>query len=223
MMVIKKNILFVSLLFFTLTGCNKKWKKTADVNLRFEIATTNSSLGSISVTSGTIKLEKFTFSGVREKGANVNFEDVFSNGRTLDCSSSSLSEDVLYKIPQGKYTAINTILSINSSDSIIIEISGQFLDSIGEYEPFLFYLNDAVEVSISNHNLTEIIANHNGEFVINMDVANWFTSIPDALMEEATMINIDGTDVILIDKSNNELVYALIVSRIGQNTSIKYN
>lgn len=223
MMVFKKNILFVSLLFLILTGCNKKWKKTADVNLGFEIATTNSSLESISVSSGTIKLEKFTFSGIREKGANVNFEDVFSDGRTVDCISSSLSEDILYKIPQGKYTSISTILSINSSDSTIIEIHGLFLDSIGEYEKFIFYLNDAVEISISNHNLIEIIANHDGNFVISLDVANWFASIPDTLMEEANTVNIDGTDIILIDKSNNELIYALIVSRIGQNSSIKYN
>lgn len=222
-MTIKKNIIFISILFFILTGCNKKWKKTADINLGFAITSTNSSVESISIISGTLKLEKFTFSGVREKGASVDFEDNFTEEESVDCISSTLSQDILYKIPQGKYTSIDAIISLNSSDSAIIEIRGQFLDSIGEYEDFIFNLNDATEIDLSNQDLIEIIADQNGNFLIHLDVANWFSSIPDAVMEEANTVSIDGSDVILINKTNNELIYALIVSRIGQNASIKYN
>lgn len=211
---LKATYLLIILIIF-ITSC-RKWKKTADINLEIEV--TEKTHDFITVDGGTLYPIQFDFSGKREKGSDVLFSDNFSS-ISFDISSNKLSNAKIYALPQGKYTSCSSTISFAKNSTL----SGQFLNYSNEWKNFIFYFDDEINIPLQSQVPFELISKNASTTTVTIPIIDWFKNIPQQLLIDADYQYIDGEETVIIDKNTNSLLYALIISNIGNSETLIFS
>ena len=222
-----KQLIYILIILIPLSSCNKKWKKTSESDFSLNIVKSKSSVDYINITEGSLYLDVFSLDGVRKKGKDVSFKESFDEVRVFDVSSSSITPLLTYDIPQGEYTSLSVNLRYDVYDTIgAMIIKGTFKDSNDLDVPFVFQLEDRIDITIlatssTGGNIT-IVEGQKSQPVIQLNIIDWFEQIPQGSLEEADASEEDGVEVIHINKSDNYLLYSLILDRIGKTATITF-
>jgi len=230
------KICFLLVLFSVVfVSCGKKWKETTKVGVSFVM--TQNSTGMLTLTSGTMNIGEIDFSGNRKKGGDVSFLDVEPAPLLLNLRNGVAQSIDHYDIPQGEYTSINIVVkTVPQNTSPAISLSGIFTytltvadddsDSVVESKniPVLFELNAGQSFSMNataTNGGSEIvlISGTPATCEITLNPYYWLATITEKQFKNTDKYEVNGTETIVINETENEDLYALIVARINQNAT----
>ncbi len=211
-------LIMASLLIFT--GCGRKWKKTSETLFTLEVLPMTPYIDYLSITGGTLKLEKFVFDGTRKQGSAVYFEDNFpDNQAIIDMATGTTTPPLYYDLPQGTYDNMRIGLHFDKEDSNnSLRLNGVYTNKeAGTKHNFILQIEDKLVSEITAQNLNGdnsivIIAEEMTNAKIQLDVKEWFALVPSSMLTNA----FSGSKAsIVISKTQNSDIYALIAGRIG--------
>jgi hypothetical protein len=220
-----RKLIYILIVFLPLIACQKKWKKTSVTNFSFSFIKSKPTVDYILIEEGTFYLTSFSVEGVRKKGEDLSFTEDFEAFREIDIEESSIEPILSYDIPQGEYTMLEFKLKFEVYDTLgSLVIKGEFKDSNEDDLPFVLIIEDRIEMEImasgQNENIITIYESIISEPMITFDIVDWFEHIPQGMFENADTNNENGIEVIHINKSNNYLLYSLILERIGETATV---
>jgi len=224
-----KNIIVLNLLIFTcFYGCKKdKWNEPASVSFTFDLNRNPGMSDKLVFSDGKIVLESFTFEGDRVQGDDVYFTNTFSSGLSATMNSNHLN-DLSFDIPQGTFTRISISFSTyGTNNSNHIELSGSYSSGRGVQSPLIFRYNAKETFTIiakNSNGSNEIVLNKDNPVSpnITIDPIYWFQPVSLNLMNNAEMVDVNGTQTILIDNSTNVDIYNIVVGRIKDGAGLKF-
>ncbi len=204
-----------------MSGCGKKWKKTSEAFFDVQLNKPTQDEAFIEITGGTLLVKKFMFEGTRKQGDDVVFEDDFEGeGGAINIALGTMVPVLNYDIPQGTYTEIKSKFEFGPKDAnSTMQVDGIYHDNeSGLSQSFTVLLNDDFESTITAQNSEGgneivIIAENVTGAKINLDMEEWFAVVPEELIKEA--VADANKSVLIISKTENEAIYALIANRIG--------
>lgn len=222
-----KNLIYILIVFLPLIGCQKKWKKTSVTNFSLSVIKEKPDVDYITITEGQLYLASFHLEGERKKGNEVHFQEDFSSLSVFDIAQSTITPVLSYDLPQGEYTSLHIDLTFGIYDTIgSIIIKGFFKDSNEADVPFIFRLEDRIDIEIESSTSTGenviVQADQVTEPVIMFDVVDWFEQIPEEMFDDADEFDEDGVQTVLISKTENYLLYSLILDRIGETATVTF-
>lgn len=216
-------IIGISLLF----SCNK-WKKPTDVN--FYAKTNNKSAlnAQLNITDIVFELESFSFEGEREKGDDVYFDRQYEGNEKINFSNLSEIEFMNFEIPQGDYKRVDLEFDLDSDEEQSIKIQGTYTYNNNQSIPFLYIFDDDDKFRIraeddagNNTILLNTDVPTNAKVLVDADYI--FSILSSSQLENASTQFINGVATIVVSDSENEAIYDLIVDRVEESMSVKFN
>lgn len=222
-----KRICIVIVIFYGLFAC-KKWKEPTDVNFYVDIEKTATLGGQLTFTGGDINIEYFDFDGDREKGDDVLFTKDFNNGLLIPFNESQSVPELEFMIPQGEYKRIDiSFRTYDNNGDVCILVEGIYAYSGGGSIPFRFEFSDSEQFKIRAEN------KNGGNILLDKDVSSsakivldpnyWFQPVPTSYFENADVSDVSGTNTILINKNNNDLIYDIVLNRLEESALVVFN
>lgn len=218
--------LITAFFVFTLFSCKKedKWKLPTDVGFRVDINRSSSSDGKLVFTKGTIILASFSFEGDREQGDDVSFSKSFTAGLSIPFDPNNPITELDFDIPQGTYSKISIAFeTFDDYGDICILVEGTYTNSDGTNYQIRFEFLDSEYFSIVAEDDTG-----NREIVLNKDIAAsarikldpvyWFQVVSASLLDNADLVNVNGTPTIVISENENDNIYDMVVGRLDKAT-----
>lgn len=220
-----------ALIAITIFGCFfacKKWKEPTDVDFFVDIEKSAALGGQLTFTGGKINIESFDFDGDREKGDDVLFTKDFNNGLLIPFNESQSVAELEFMIPQGEYKRIDIgFRTFDDNGDVCILVEGTYTYSGGGSIPFRFEFTDSEQFKIRAEN------KNGGNILLDKDISSsakivldpnyWFQPVPTSYFENADVSNISGTNTILINKDNNDLIYDIVLNRLEESALIVFN
>jgi hypothetical protein len=222
------KFLFVAFIIL-FASCGTKWKETTNVGVRFSMLQNSNKF--FSTTSATMVVGEIDFSGIRKEGGNVSFSRVETTPLSLTLNNwTTASYSDSYDIPQGVYTSINLVVKAVSQNAVpSISVSGTFtkmpdtmdLDDKPQTTPVLFELNSGENFTMNaaatnGSNQIVLIAGTPATCQITFDAGYWFATVTENQFKNATKYKVNGVNTIVINETQNEDIYSLVVARINQ-------
>jgi len=173
---------------------------------------------------GSIILASFDFEGQRVQGDDVFFSREYEQGLLIPFDPNNVIAELDFQIPQGSYTRISVSFSTFDDfgdNSILVE--GSYRNSNDTTYPvrFEFISSEFFEaVAEDDSGNNEIILKKetpvNAE--IKLDPISWFQAVPQVLMDDADLIEINGSPTILVNEDENTNIFEIIVARLDEAT-----
>lgn len=221
------SILFV-LLFAV--GCQKnELKKPTEVGFKCDINRNVSNDGKLVFTSGTINFAAFDVEGERVKGDDISFSREFPNGLLINFDPNNFISEFDYDIPQGVYNRIAiSFETFDDNSDITIVCNGSYTNNSSVILPIRFEFMSSEYFSIEAEdysNSPEIVLDKDtpANAFIKFNPIYWFDIVPTSLMENADLVNVNGTPTILINDSENDNIYEMVVERIDESTEVTFS
>jgi len=221
----KKNVSILIIIFLILStpSCKNEWKLPTDVGFKIDINRETSSDGRFVFTDGEIIIETFEFDGEREQGDDVYFSKSFEQGLKIPFSSSNIVKELDFDIPQGTYSKI--VISFETFDELNdtnIIVNGFYTNSNNEKIPIRFEFTPSEEfeiVAIDYSGSNQIILNkdHPVKAKIEINPAHWFQVVSSSSLDDADLVDINGTPTILINDDENDDIFDLIIDRLDES------
>lgn len=220
----KTGVIFLFL--FLIASC-KKYKKPAEVKFYTDIEHT-STLSHITFNEGYVVLKDFEFDGDRQKGDDVYFKSDYPDGQLVSFDETLEIEALDFQIPQGIYKRLN--LRMRTSDDISntsMFIKGFYTNTSGIDIPLQIELEDEQSFDVrAEDDEDEIIVldeTITSKAMIRFDPYYWVSPISINAFENASLVNVDGTNTLLINKNNNEDIYDIILDRVDDAIEVKFS
>ena len=221
----KKNIsiLIIVFLISSFISCKNEWKLPTEVGFKIDINREPNSDGTLVFTDGEIIIETFEFDGEREQGDDVYFSKSFEQGLIIPFSSSSVVEELDFDIPQGTYSKIViSFETFDKFDNINIIVNGFYTNSSSERIPIRFEFTpseefDIVAVDYSGSNQIILNKDHPVNAQIEINPIHWFQVVSSSLLDDADLVDINGTQTLLISDDENEDIFDLIIDRLDES------
>lgn len=208
-------------------SCNRKWKKTAPAGFSIQLEKSSAGNNFLSFQSGTIYLDKFGIEGDRKQGDNVLFEDEFESSSQINVSTSVITPALSYDIPQGTYTELRMDIRIrenNGGNSIIL--NGMY-DNGSVLTPVLFEFSDKVDIRVfassSGGSEITLMEDEQTTATITFGIISWFGTVTTNMLDNASLTDIGGVMTIVINESENNNIYDVVVNRIGLSETVIFN
>lgn len=225
-MKLKQSFIVIPILC-SLFAC-KKWKEPTDVDFFVDIEKSATLGGQLSFIGGHINIEYFDFDGDREKGDDVLFTKDFNTGLLIPFNESQSVAELEFMIPQGEYKRIDIgFRTFDDNGDICILVEGNYAYSGGGSIPFRFEFTDSEQFKIRAENKS------GGNILLDKDVSSsakivldpnyWFQPVPTSYFENADITDISGTNTIVINKNNNDLIYDIVLNRLEESALIVFN
>ena len=225
-MILKQTLIAITIICCFST-C-QKWKKPTDVDFYVDIEKTATLGGQLTFTGGHINIEYFDFDADREKGDDVIFNKEFTNGLVIPFNASQSVSELEFTIPQGEYKRVDIgFRTFDDNGDLCILVEGNYTYTAGSSIPFRFEFYDAEQFRIRAED------NNGGNILLDKDVTSpakivldpnhWFQPVPTSYFENADVSNISGTNTILIDKNNNDIIYDIVLDRLDESALIAFN
>ncbi len=206
----------------------KKWKEPTDVDFYVDIEKTATINGQLSFSRGYIILDFFDFDADREKGDDVLFDKTFANGLTIPFDAYQVVSELEFVIPQGEYKRVDISFgTFDDNGDICILVEGEYTYSGGDSIPFRFEFTDSEQFKIRADN------SNGGNIVLDKDVQSpakiildpnhWFQPVPLSYFESANITNLSGTNTIVINKNDNDIIYDIVIDRLDESALIIFN
>lgn len=211
-----------------LLGSCKKYKEPTDVDFYVDINKESTVNGQLTFNGGQIIIEYFDFDAEREKGDDVIFSQDFTNGLVIPFDLSNVVPELEFMIPQGVYKRVDIgFRTFDDNGDICILVEGSYNYLAGGSIPVRFEFVDAEQFEIRAEN------EGGGNIVLDKDVVSpakiilnpthWFQPVPVSDFESADIVNLSGTNTILINKNTNDEIYDLILDRLDESALIIFN
>ncbi len=216
--------LIVTMIFFLLQSCGKKWKKTTNVAFKFEI--NKQSNGYLKFNDGYIYIKEIKFSGDRKQGEDVYFNRDFGNESKANFITSSTFVD--FDIPQGTYTDIEIeIEACEHSGEEVLELTGTYINDYGDtfLVEFIFDLKIIFQIkaeSADGNNEIVLIEDKPAVATTIFDPLFWFGTVTKTMLDSADVEDDDGIPTIEISDSDNEYIYILVLGKIDKGNRMVF-
>lgn len=205
-------------------ACEKdQLEVSRNIEISFSFSPQNTS---VFVTNGTLIFDKFSFSGDREEGDEVEIEDEFENEILITLPSGKLNRSIQYDIPQGLYTDAEVELRFNSDvdNTPTLALEGTLKDSQGISHSFIFeILDDDIEfetdIEGNAGNGKVSVANGSGPILITFDMNDWFSSLSPSIIDQLQHSS-NGSYDIYLNKDNNSKTFEILLADIISNPII---
>ena len=205
-----------------------KWKEPTDVDFYVDINTELSVNNQLSFTNGQIILEYFDFDADRDKGDDVIFAQDYPNGLIIPFDPNLAVSELEFMIPQGQYKRVDIgfrTFDDNGDNCILVE--GVYSYTGGGTIPMRFEFTDSEEFKIRAETESggDIILDKDvlSPARIELDPAHWFQPVSVSLFESADIVDISGTNTILINKNTNDDIYDIVLDRLDESVLISFN
>ena len=223
----KKSFQIVFICCFALISCKKdKWNEPANVSFVVDINRSPGLSDKLVFSSGKIVFENFSFEGDRVQGDDVYFLNSYSSGLNVTFDANNTVGDLDFEIPQGTFTRIQISFSTfgNSNDNHI-EMTGTYSIGRDTAFPLKFEYNAKESFSVMAQNTSgsnEIVLNKEtpAKPRIVFDPIYWFQPVSLNLLNNADVVDINGTSTILINSTTNIEIYNIVVNRVGDGVKI---
>ena len=228
----KTLILFLFIASITLTTCKKedKWKLPTDVNFKMDINRSAGAGGNLSFANGSIILADFTFDGNRDQADHVYFNKTYSGGLTVSFDPNNPVPALDFDIPQGTYNKIRiSFRTFGNVGDEHIAVEGTYKNTSNsntypvrfEFEAEEFF--DVVAKSSSGSSSIVLDKDVASIATIKLDPIYWFQTISTTMLDNATLVNVSGTQTILINDANNEAIFDLVMDRVDEASEIFFD
>ena len=159
---------------------------------------------------------------------DVIFNKEFTNGLVIPFNASQSVSELEFTIPQGEYKRVDIgFRTFDDNGDLCILVEGNYTYTAGSSIPFRFEFYDAEQFRIRAED------NNGGNILLDKDVTSpakivldpnhWFQPVPTSYFENADVSNISGTNTILIDKNNNDIIYDIVLDRLDESALIVFN
>lgn len=213
-------LFLITLLF---CGCGGKWKRSTELSLRYELVKADASQEFLRLDAGSIYLGSFKWEGKREQSGDVEFQEAFENTLYIDVEVDNGALDLMYDIPQGTYSEINTELTleprVSSSSSVVLQ--GKFYPSGGDpirfdFETDKILIFDLEEVfPAGEEEEISFIKNTPRIATIRLALWDWFGTTTENMFLNAERTMVNGEEIILISQDSNSDLHDEVILRIG--------
>lgn len=226
----KLHLIFFTALMLTFVSCKKsQLKQPTDVSVKMDINRSSSTQGHLSFDAGYIRLASFGVSGVRQEGGPVDLETEFPGGKIINFSPTLTIADLALEIPQGNYTSLEIEMDTHEGDDEpTIEVSGTYTNQSSQSIPIIFQFMSSETFSVSGEA-------DDGDPIIMLDkdtpatsfiVFNpiyWFDIVTINALENANLVDVQGTMTILINDETNESIYDIMADRVDEQTEATFS
>jgi len=220
-----KTIIFYSfIIFMFLSGCKKnELKKPTDVTFRMDINRNVSQQGHLVFTDGYVVIQNFEIDGDRKEGEDILFEKNFPQGLKVNFSPTNNISELVFDIPQGDYTDLVITFSTEyDNNNNILSVNGTYTNTSGISFPIVYEYKDDDEITVNGVDAdgdATIILDKNTpqNTLVKLDPIYWFAPVSNNLFDNASFVDINGTQTILINSSTNEDIYDIVVDRMEDN------
>ena len=215
--------MIIVFLISSLTSCKNEWKLPTEVGFKVDINRETSSDGTLVFTDGEIIIEAFEFDGEREQGDDVYFSKSFEQGLIIPFSSSSVVEELDFDIPQGTYSKIViSFETFDEFDNTNVIVNGFYTNSSSERIPIRFEFTpseefDIVAVDYSGSNQIILDKDHPVNAQIEINPIHWFQVVSSSSLDDADLVDVNGTQTLLISDDENEDIFDLIIDRLDES------
>jgi hypothetical protein len=221
--IMKISILYISLIFFFTIGCKKnELKKPTDVTFKMDINRNVSQQGNLVFTEGNILIQDFSIEGERKEGESVSFSKSFPQGLSINFSPTTNISELVFDIPQGDYYSLVIAFSTKyNNGNSSISVKGAYTNTSGVIFPLLYEFKDDDVISIvgeDDEGDATIILDKDVPVntLVQFDPVYWFATVSNSLFDSATLVDVNGTQTILVNSSTNEDIYDLVVDRMEE-------
>lgn len=218
-----------SILAALLIGCdaaNDALKAPSFVTVEFLLQ--ESTHPKLDFTTGFIRINNFEFTGLRDNADDVHFIKAFPTGfgSTLAITSAGVPMQE-YDIPQGVYDKIDVTLHLYAADDSHttamagLQVDGNFTRADGTLVPLRAEIAADANVNIAAVSDTgspqiTLLQSRPATLQIAFYAPDWFESMSMSTLESATLTEIDGMMVLLISKTVNPDLYAIILNNLDE-------
>jgi hypothetical protein len=206
------------------SSCSKKWKKPTDVYFEFQL-NSNSNIGLVKFSDGSINLSKVTFTGERSQDVkNIAEDQNFSDNQLIRFELNSTSAGIKFNIPQGTYSKMNIDFATNTNQTeSSITINGTYINSVSnDTNAVQLQLLDNQTFNFSAKNSNggndmNLIEGHASTITMILNPNYWFGSITSTMLDTSIVDTSTSEHTIFINKNENSNLYNLIISRINES------
>ncbi len=210
-----------------LVSCgDEKWNEPTDVRFIVDINREAGQGGKLTFSDGYIVLGDFSFDGDRVQGDDVYFTNSYPEGLNINYDLNPLTEDLYFDIPQGTYTKIKISFStFGSDDDNHIMVEGIYNAGHENVFPVRFEYKAKESFTVfpkNSEDVDEITLKKDNPVTpkIIIDPVYWFQPVSQNLLSDADLVDVDGTQTILINSTTNTDIYNVIAGRIGSGVKI---
>ncbi len=186
----------------------------------------NSASNSFTIDKGFLAIEAIEFDGRRDEGKDVFFISDLGNQILADLDSESTNIDVRFDIPQGVYNRIDITLHLCSvkNASLILEGDVSWGNQNSVPIRFEYCYADQVRVRAKPRSGNSIVLQKDklSKARVELDAQFMFRFINPSILSEATLVKIEGKDVLLINSKNNIDIFNQIANRLGNSFSVVF-
>jgi hypothetical protein len=216
--------IFVALVFqLTLFSCKKnELKKPTDVSFKMDINRNTSNQGHLTFSEGTLIIQNFSVKGDRKEGESISFSRSFPQGLIINFNPNHVISELDFDIPQGDYTELEVEFSTKyNNGNSNLTVKGSYTNTSGVIIPLVYEFNDDDNITIvgeDDEGGSTIILNKKVSVVtlIKFDPIYWFSTVSINLFENANLVNVNGTQTLLINSNTNEDIYDIVVDRMEE-------
>ncbi len=215
---------YIIILSFLFVQCKKnELKKPTDVSFKMDINRNVSQQGHLVFTEGNIFIQDFSIEGDRKEGESISFSKSFPEGLNINFSPMNSISELAFDIPQGDYNELVVAFSIkyyNGNSNIMVK--GAYTNASGDSTPLLYEFKDDDLISIvgeDDEGEASIVLDKDISVnaLVQFDPVYWFATVSNSLLDNATLVNLNGTQTILVNSSTNEGIYDLVVDRMEES------
>lgn len=230
---ISAKLLMVALFVILCASCkkDKKWKIPTDVTFKMDINRSAGLSGNLVWTSGNIMIANFIFDGKRDQGGDVYFTRDYPSGLNVFFDPNNPVPAWDFDIPQGTYTQINvSYKTYGSPGGKHIVVEGSYTNTTNsniypvkfEFEAEEFY--NVVAKTSSGSTQIVLSKDVSSTATIKADPVYWFQTVTTSMMDNATLVTVNGNPTILINDATNEDIYDAVRDRMDDDvTTVTFN
>jgi hypothetical protein len=184
-------------------------------------------LNQVTLDKGSLVLDAIEFDGKREEGKDVFFISNFKESLVADLSSQTTNFKVDFDIPQGVYNRIDINLYLSDLQETSFIIEGVIKIGVIQEIPVRFEYDfpDKINVRASANQPGQNIVlrkDKSSLATVLIDIGFLFRFINPGVIANADIVEIEGIDVILINKEYNIELFNQIATQISNSFSIVF-
>ena len=141
---------------------------------------------------------------------------------SIDFSPTNNISELVFDIPQGDYTELVITFSTKyNNGNSNISVKGTYTDTSGVSIPLLYEFKDDDSISIigedDDGDATIVLDKKvSVNTLVKFDPVYWFATVSNNLFDNATLVDVNGTQTILVNSSTNGDIYDLVVDRMEE-------
>lgn len=229
----KREIIFLVVIFNLLfSSCEKdEYTKPIEVSFGFTMdslqLTESTKSSSFTIDKGTLVVETLEFDGRREQGDDYFFTSKFSTPLQAELHNQIMNQNVSYDIPQGIYNRIELTLSIGDGNENALCLEGNFNRGPFDEVPVLFEYAFQEQIRINARNKEggeQIVLSKDNpvKATVRINVPNLFQFVNMNMIKNAETVQINGQEVIRINKETNNNIFNLIATKLDNSIQVVF-